>query len=391
MRADFRALIFGGVCALVSTLLPAAALPQLDAVFEVDRALIAPDHMRDDLFYIAPRPVEIAERPDGSPKIELRLTYYYGSQLRGDAGEKDVSWTFSVDLVRGARAPEELAEIKSALSRHLGVADIRLQALPIASTPIEIIYTPIVGDQEVTLSDAETASVPSDPDIAADAEGNSHWRTRRLTYALSPEDGQIVRSAFEADGGLISVSYAYRVYGIVADPQTGSDLNQADATSAPDDPVWLDASELIGADAFRFEVDPNAHADFLKIIDLNSRAPPGYPILSFICSDFVVQPDDWVFDAKIVQVEAQGVAGRVVRTEIEFPLEEADISLQEAKFDYAVRLDRPYRYRVIAYPVHARSFQSAWVERAQWARPVDISGMFEAGESLGPIEVGGVW
>ena len=367
--------------------------PALDRAFNMQGVLMFPDHERGDVYYVAPTPIGIAERPGGAPGVGLRLTYYYGTELRGDAGERDVSWVLSVDLERGPMAARETDALKTALSRQKGVPAeaLVLRTLPVISVPTDVVYTPIVAPSDaagepgaaIQLSDGYAEARDDDEEAggegAVDEEGaagsdESYWLSRRLSFHLSPEDGQVMRRAFEESGAVMSVSYAYRAAGVVLEEGAMGTADGADGLSDAPDAVWTPTSRLVGANALRVEVDAETHPDFLTLVDLNARAPPGYPTLSFICSDFVTPEEDWSFYTKIIDIEAVGVAGRPVRTQIEFPLDDPQVSLRGAAFQYAVRVDRPFRYRVTAYPADAYSYRTKWIEVEKWGPPINISG-----------------
>lgn len=364
----------------------AVAEPALDRALDVQGALVFPDHQRGDVFYVAPTPIGIAERPGGAPGVGLRLTYYYGTELRGDAGERDVSWVLSVDLERQALTAWETDALKTALSRQKGVpADaLVLRTLPVVSVPTDVVYTPIVAPTDaaegpggaIQLSDgyAEARGEDDAEEIDAEDGNETYWLSRRLSFHLSPEDGQVMRRAFEEGGAVMGVSYAYRAAGVVLEEGAMGTADGADDLSDAPDAAWAPASRLVGANALRVEIDADTHPDFLTIVDLNARAPPGYPTLSFICSDFVTPEENWLFFAKTIDIEAVGVAGRPVRTQIEFPSDDAQVSLQGAAFRYAVRVDRPFRYRVTAYPADAYSYRTKWIEVEKWGPPINISG-----------------
>jgi hypothetical protein len=347
--------------------------PRLDDALEVRGARVYADHEEPGVFYVAPGPIAIGRRDGGAPAVDLRLTYYYGSSLRDDRGRRDVLWGLGIDLVRSMPGTAERKALAEALRDRVPADEpVVVRNLPVYGMPIEVVYSPIDPDlTEVALGEAHV----TEPEVDEPSDGESEdppardaglWSRRRLSFALSPEDGTAMRAAFESGGALMGISYAYRVRGVV--PTEALDEEERE---------WLEVERLVGADALRVEIDGATHPEFLRIVDLNSLAPPGYAGLSVLCSDFAPAVDDWSFEAKRVELEAEGVAGQPIRASVEFPAVDPEVSLQRVAFPYAVRVDRPYRYRVTAYTIEGERRQGPWHEVEQWSRPLDITGEME--------------
>jgi len=136
------------------------------------------------------------------------------------------------------------------------------------------------------------------------------------------------------------------------EPEPGSHLVRAGATS-------------VTADAARWP-------DLLRRVDINEGIPPAYALLDIYCYDFrdELRADLYL---KRVQIEAEGVAGDPVHREVIFERSAPDLYAHSLRFPFAVRLDHPYRYRVIEVSRDGRVTEGNWIKVESWARPLDVT------------------
>jgi hypothetical protein len=56
-----------------------------------------------------------------------------------------------------------------------------------------------------------------------------------------------------------------------------------------------------------------------------------------------------------------------------FGVREPDLYVKRVRSRFAVRLDRPYRYRVVETRQTGEEIEGAWVERDSWAEMLDVT------------------
>jgi hypothetical protein len=134
---------------------------------------------------------------------------------------------------------------------------------------------------------------------------------------------------------------------------------------------------LVRAGAVGVRVDARRWPELFQQIDFNEQMPPGYAVLRIYCYDFTngLRPD-LLF--KKVEVEAESVGGRSIPIEAKFLFTQPEVYRRSARFPFAVRLDRPYRYRVSTAARDGTQDVGEWRERTEWAPVLDVTTGAEA-------------
>jgi hypothetical protein len=129
----------------------------------------------------------------------------------------------------------------------------------------------------------------------------------------------------------------------------------------------------VRAGAVAIEVDAGRWPDIVRRIDNGASAPPGYAFLDVYCYDFnnELRPDLYEKD---VEIDAEGVAGRRARLFAIFQKDAPDVYTRTLRFPVAVRLDRPYRYRVVEIAPDGTLKEGVWRVRESWAAHLDVTG-----------------
>jgi hypothetical protein len=133
-----------------------------------------------------------------------------------------------------------------------------------------------------------------------------------------------------------------------------------------------DADVLVRAGATTIAVDIERWPTLLRRIDVNEQLPPGYAALDVYCYDFNngLRPDLY---EKQVEIEADGVGGGKVVASTTFGRTQADLYARSVRFPVAVRLDRPYRFRVSETATDGRARPAAWATAVSWDRILDVT------------------
>ena len=156
---------------------------------------------------------------------------------------------------------------------------------------------------------------------------------------------------------------------LVAALQRSISSGTGPSAGAPADTARL---HVVRAGTLPIGLDTTRWPDLLRRVDLNDRAPPGYAALDVYCYDFnnAIRPD---LAEKIVDIDAEGVGGRRVTLQTHFTSDQPDVYSASVRFPVAVRIDRPYRYRVEEVKRDGLAHAGSWREVAEWSRILDIT------------------
>jgi len=157
-----------------------------------------------------------------------------------------------------------------------------------------------------------------------------------------------------------------------------------DSTNKKDSQMIYDYPVL--ADAFNIEVDLDRWPDLCKQVDINSGVPPDYAALAVYCYDFQndLRPDLY---ARRIEIEAEGVSGSIVKVNVTFQRSQQDLYHHRVRFPYAVRIDRPFRYRIVNIGEENGNHVSAWKVINSWTSIIDITSKVYNLEEAKPEEV----
>jgi hypothetical protein len=284
--------------------------------------------------------------------------------------------TLGVEL-RGPDA-QDLELARRFLRRLAGLPSIELRPIPIRALDASLTFAPI-GDAEP----AESTPLPEGHFEEAGAEGGApFWRERTYTIPLDDHSSQLLRAALERGGVALSVSYAFRAEGLIRQPEPAlqvlgdakadalaESLPEAIATSGEEARA---ETRTVRSGAVELRIDLARWPDVLQRVDLDDRTPPGWALLQLYCFDFKDSLRSDLFSKKVV-IEAQAVSGRPVAVEVKFVRSRPELFARSVRFPVAVRLDRPYRYRVIEARPDGSELAGAWLDRDSWAQILDVT------------------
>lgn len=378
------AVVAGFLSCLAVSPRAARALPDWKTGRSVGSLTVYADDRRPGLFYYAPPEIQVATRDDGAPDFHFLETRYTGNATERDQGviTHRSLVTFRVRLPRVSG--DEIASAARALGGAGRPAEIR--PFPIRRVSAALVYVSIGagGDSSAatTLPDGRFES-SSD---SADAGATSYWTERIYTMGLDSLSAQALQAALDRGRVLISLGYAFLGPAVGGDPDKqdpqleGSPelvtavrrnigAGQSDSTAAPADSARL---HVVRAGAIPIGIDTKRWPDLFRRVDLNDRAPPGYAALDVYCYDFNndIRPD---LAEKVVDIDAEGVAGRRVTLQTYFKSDQPDVYSASVRFPVAVRIDRPYRYRVEEVKRDGATHAGSWREVAQWSRILDVT------------------
>ena len=212
------------------------------------------------------------------------------------------------------------------------------------------------------------------------SSSTGYWTERTFTLNLENHEAQLLWEQVET--GKLAISFGYTFY---ADVLTGG-IGEIDASGKKDFVREMEASssdilgmdtitstQVIKSNAFPIRVDVNQWPDVLKKIDLNEEVPPAYAALEVKCFDFAddLRPD---LALKSIEIHATGVGGSTVRLPSKkFLRTHPDLNTIQVRFPYAVKMNKPLRYKVTEYTLEGTKKEYEWVTRDSWTGIIDIT------------------
>lgn len=362
---------------------PAAlAQPDLRQPVSTGPLLVYPDYRRSGLFYYPPGDLALATDEAGRPDVQLLEMRYYGTRADGHPGLIHFRSMFSFRVVMDEPTHAQLQDARTELEDRGGRVELR--PLPIRRLEAAVVYAPIGGERPPETSESEGGALAggffesADP---AEGEASSYWSERVYTLRLDQYSVQALRWALENSRTLLSFGYAFFADGIAPDealeelsgsPELVEALREAIGVADSSGGRAASGPVLVHAGVTGIAIDAERDTGLVQSIDINEGMPPGYPVLEIRCYDFRDQLRGDLYE-KLVEVEAEAVNGDRVRMSVVFGVREPDLYVKRVRSRFAVRLDRPYRYRVVETRQTGEEIEGAWVERDSWAEMLDVT------------------
>jgi hypothetical protein len=322
---------------------PATARPKLDEPRPLGRLVVYADDQRPGLFFYGPGDLAVAADRDGRPDFHFLLMRYTGSVAHADRGSIVHRSVLSFRVTMQAPAAAELASAR----RALGPRPVELRPLPIRRLEAAVVYTPLGEPEEKATPLPDGHFEETEGKAPAAGVGGAFWTTRSYTLGLDPPSAELFSGALTKGQLVLSMSYAFHAAGAARD-------------------------HVVRSGAFAVSLDTGKWPELIRRVDVNERVPPGYPLLDVYCYDFDAASPTGLYE-KQVQVEAEGVGGGRVTATARFGRDQPDLYARSVRFGVAVRLDRPYRYRVTEVRDDGTSAVIPWRERASWAELLDVT------------------
>jgi hypothetical protein len=369
----------------LSLLFPAGSLwaqPDFGGEQRIGDLVVFPDHLNVNRFYYAPGPLRLAQR-EGIPAVRFLLTRYVGTSVRGDQGEVSYFARLTFGIEMDGPKGEELRDAASRLASRTG-RQPELRPLPIRRLEARVIFTPI--GEAVSPDTLDEGHFEAAEDSGR-SSNDGFWHRRTYSLRLDRQSAEAVWKTLEDGQALVSFAYAFITEGLPGGAGSG-DLRMSSAVTEEerakfeaavprgDDPSSAEeglVEQAVRADAFAVELDASRHADLIMVHDLNQlHVDPAYSVLEVRCYDFRngLRPDLWM---KRVELAAEAVNGRTARITVTFSASEPDLHAESVRFPYAVRLDRPLRYRVVEIARDGTRVATDWHEKDSWVGLIDAT------------------
>ncbi|MEO8582837.1 MAG: hypothetical protein ABI415_03510 [Flavitalea sp.] len=327
------------------------------------------------LYYYEPFDYTMQVGDNGQPTFSLLQMRYTGTAVTGLAGHIQYKNILQFKMTIDPEAEKKLYAIKNELQRYSRFAV--LKPLPITSFKSVLVYKPVQNEDVSLKLFTEGYSEGTEQNTLT----NSYWTERTFTIRLSDYDAQLIEVALKNKQALLSVAYAFstnlsaanissfsatlnnKVNHEVLDYFDSSLINTKDS---------LLKNVIVKANAVPIEIDTDRWPDVVQKIDINEKLPPSYPLFDVYCYDFNnnLRPDLY---AKKIEISATSVNGTEIYNTSLFRQDQPDRYVRSIRFPYAVRFDKPYKYRTIEITTEGDSIISDWSEHTSWSDIIDIT------------------
>ena len=354
---------------------PAGAQPDLTNARQAGGITFFPDIKQAAMFYYLPGNLAIARTDDKKPDLSFILMRYSGSATYNDNGKKEFRNILTIRLLMQPVPSDSLKKARQQLQQTY--PGVQLKPLPISQIEAMIVFTPVGAP--------DTAQVAEKGEMAA--EGNagyttsaSYWQERYFTLCLDNNSADLLLQAFNKNLTTISFMYAFYSRGLTTKKALDISGYGALGTSLRaqlkdiTDSLTTDSLHecIVKSDAFPINIDTAANPGLIHKIDIGDAMPPGYAVINVRNYDFAnhLRPDLY---EKTVDLEATGAGGDPVNLSLSFGKAHADVTSVNFRFKYAVRPDRPYRYRVHELLLDGQETISDWSTVDVWSNLLDVT------------------
>jgi len=359
---------------------PVNAKPDLSTLRQVHGISVCSDSEMQGRYYYLPAAVRLALTGDGAPDLKFVQMRYVGTRHTGDQGtiryRNILRFRVIVDEIRA----DTLDAVRSALSRSGIVPDLR--PMPVRRLETVLVYQRLRPDDSVDDEGQALGGDNVDTSAASGSSAGGYWTERNFTLRLDNETAQLFAEDLRAGRILLSVGYAFLSEVIIGEPTevtlTGSPVlvQEMEENLLPDLDSLVDPGTEcvcpVTASAFSIKLSLEDWPDLLEQFDVDARTPAGYPALDVYCYDFAdsLRPDLY---AKRVEIAAINVSGDTITHHITFRQSEPSVYARSTNFQYVVRLDQPYRYRIVEISYEEAPRPSEWITKESWAEILDIT------------------
>lgn len=356
----------------------AGAVPDLSTRRSVEGIVVFADDRAPGIYYVAPRDLRLVTGADGRPDLSLLDIRYTGSALSADRGLILHKSLLTVRVQLPSWTADDLSRCALALAE--GGRTPELRPLPIRRIEAALIYSPIGASADTVPREVPGGRFQGSRNREGPA-GESYWSERAFTAGLDSLTAQMMRSAFEQGQLSMSLGFAFIADGrIAAEPwgdvegprELAAALERALVAPAANDPAGRDSllRRVAGVGAIPIRVDVRRWPDLLRRVDID--AAEGFPALDVYCYDFRDQRRPDLYE-KQLEIEAETVGGPPIRLQAAFARAHSDVYSVSIQFPVAVRLDRPYRYRVTELWPDGTSRQGRWSNGGSWVGLLDVT------------------
>lgn len=331
------------------------------------------DLHNSNLKYYAPGNLKLKIKENGEPDFILTQLRYTGVSLSGDQGEKRftniIQMTIEMERIDNA----VLANIRTLF--HIAPR-IKLVPFPIRNLESSLVYS---ATSLESTDDKNLKNTNGFFQSTGEATG-VYWTERNFTIALDNNDAQLIEDQLK--NNRLAFSFTYSFYADVIITSSNELIAGGDAKFVKDikssyaEVLERDstiARVIVKSNSFSISIDLTQFPDCIRKVDINqNQTPPAYAYVEVRCHDFSNKlRSDLYF--KTFELEAQGVNGTPVTGELKFAASKPDEHTMTVKFPYAVKMNKPPRYRVIETTIAGERYSLPWINLNAWKPMIDIT------------------
>lgn len=343
----------------------------------IEDVILYQDSKTKSVFYYAPYGLQLVKNEKGKPDFKFVQMRYTGTRLTQDQGSYGFMSILRFKVANHVPSKIKRERIKQVI-RNNGIPVTKLQPLPIHNLRATLIHA---ADSKAEVKTYTNGFFEGDEKASA----NTYWTERDFTLRLSNEDAQLFWNTFHGQKPTISVEYTYAAKGLnsmekeltVSGPEKFTEDMKARFGQEKDSINQTLNEKIIVSGAESITIDPEKWPDLMKQIDINERIPPEYAALDIYCYDFNNEIRKELY-AKRIEIKAESMGNREVTSKTIFRAEEPDIYAQTVKFIYAVKLDKPYSYRIMEIFKDGRLERSQWRTVKNWHQILDVTSQLES-------------
>lgn len=335
--------------------------------------VICPDMKQKQVYYFLPEDLELMKNKDGQPAFRFIMMRYTGNGTFGDMNSKRFRNIMQMDVALKAISQDTLTALKKSLRKINPGFTLR----PVPVSRLEaIVHYVAVNDTLATRLGKGNWETGGESSLST---SSSYWRERTFTIYPDNQTADLFNQSLKSGRLILSLSYAFFSKGKAdADPVSSVSGPRkyrkmlSEIIPKPDTSANVIKECLVKANAFEIETDTLMYKTLVSQIDLNDAVPPGYALLNVYDFDFNNEIRNDLYE-KIVEIAAEGAGGGTVTTQVIFKKRQPDLYASAAKFKYAVRLDKPFRYRIIEISEAGEEKKSDWVAETAWHRELNTT------------------
>jgi hypothetical protein len=351
------------------------AQPMSSSSLVVEGEKLYRDSKNRNLLYYLPPSYDLLYAADGRPPFTLIKMRYTGTAATGDKG---VSKYHNLVQFRVGVAPDhvrQMNDLKVIIKRMYPLAELRM--MPVRKFSSLLVFAGTAGADTAHLIQTGYAE-PTDENSEVN---NSYWNERVVSFRINNYDAQLVETALRNKQAAMSLSYAFYTNmnggknddtSVYRDGRLDNNAKDFFRQQEDNDKDSSSLLAMVKADVIPIMVDVQRWPDAIQQTDINERIPAKYPLLDVYCYDFnnELRPDLY---ARKVEIKAVSVNGSEISTTFSFRQNKPDQYAKSIRFGYAIRLDKPYSFRVTEITNDGEMQTGEWTVRKEWSELLDIT------------------
>ncbi len=339
----------------------------------IEDFIVFSDLHNPNLKYYAPGNLKLKTKLTGEPDFILTQLRYTGVSLYGNQGEKRFTNIIQMNIEMERMDPINLEKLRNQF--HFSP---QIKWVPLAIQNLE--STLIYSASSLESKDDQNLKKTNGFFQGGSNTGGVFWTERNFTIALDNVDAQLIEDQIQNNRLAFSFTYAFYAEVILSsykDLTLKGDMefkkNFLSASSDVMSPDTIPAQMAIKTNSFSISIDINQFPNCIRKVDINQeQTPPAYAYVEVRCLDFNNKIRDDLF-FKTFELEAQGVNGEPVTGELKFYASRPDEHTMTVKFPFAVKMNKPPRYRVIETNDSGERLTLPWTNLNAWKPMIDIT------------------